>query len=174
MGGDEEEPLVEVERAPGGVWEAEGAAVGALDARAQRAECGARSVERRQRVGEHGRVAGADALGRFEFDAAAALDEFADGDGGEGVAPVARRARLLGLVEQLAEEPDDVALDYREVLAELRDRPPVRRGAEVLLLVAQALDRPAQALARDVDVVVDFADAVEVHKGWLLLSAGVG
>lgn len=174
MCADEEEPLVEVERAPDGVREAECVAVGALDAGAQRAERGARGVERGERVGERRRVGGAYALGRVVLDVAAALDELLDGDGREGGAVVARGARLLGLAEQLAEEPDDVALDYREVFAELRDRPPVRRGAEVLLLLAQTLDRPEQAGARGVDVVEDFADAVEVHKGGMLLSYGVG
>ena len=173
VGADEEEPLVEVERAPDGVREAERVAVGALDAWAQRVERRARVAQTRQRVGQHGRVAGADALGRFELDGAAALDELLDGDRGEGRALGARRARLFGLAEQLAEEPDDVTLDYREVLAELRRGPPVRRGAEALLLLAQVLDRAEQALARRVDVVEDFADAVKAHKGKSLLSAGV-
>ena len=173
MGADEEEPLVEVERAPDGVREAERVAVGALDAWAQRVERGARVSESRERVGQHGRVAGADALGRFELDAVAALDELLDGDRGEGRTFSTRRARLFGLAEQLGQKPDDVTLDYREVLAELRRRPPVRRGAEALLLLVQILDRAEQARARGVDVVEDFADAVEVHRGKLLLSAGV-
>ncbi len=172
MGGDEEEPLVEVEGAPGGVWEAEGVAVGALDARAERVERGARAFERGERVGERALVAGADALGRVELDVARALDELLDGDGGEGDAVGARRARLLGLAENLAEESCDVPFDYREVLAELRDRPPVRRGAEALLLLVQILDRAEQALARRVNVVEDFADAVEVHRRGRLLPAG--
>lgn len=41
VGADEEEPLIEVEGAPDGVREVEVAAVGALDAGAQRVERGA-------------------------------------------------------------------------------------------------------------------------------------
>src|SRR5215207_8181394 len=96
VGADEEEPLVEVEGAPGGVREAEGAAVGALDARAQGVEHGARLSQARERVG-HGEPRRADALGRLEFGVARALDELLDGDGLEGAARRAARARLLGL-----------------------------------------------------------------------------
>ncbi len=114
---DEEEPLVEVEGAPGGVREADGAAVGALDAGAQGVERGARLAQARERVGERERPRRADALGRFELDAAAALDELLDGDGLEGAALGRRRgARLLGLAQQLVEQPGDVALDDGEVL----------------------------------------------------------
>jgi hypothetical protein len=80
VGADEEEPVVEVERPPGGVREAQGAAVGALDAGAEGVERGARIFQARERVGE-GEPGGADALGRFELDAARAPDELFDGDG---------------------------------------------------------------------------------------------
>src|SRR5919107_382161 len=70
VGADEEEPLVEVEGPPGGVREADGAAVGALDARAQGVERGARVAQARERVGDGQRARRADALGRFEFDGA--------------------------------------------------------------------------------------------------------
>ena len=136
VGADEEEPLVEVERAPCGVREAERVAVGALKARAERVERGARVGERRERVGERGRVARSDALGRFELDAACALDKLLDGDGNKPGPLGARLARLLCLFEQLGEKTCDVPLDDGEVLAELRDRPAVGRGAEVLPLVA--------------------------------------
>ena len=173
MRADEEEPLVEVERAPGRVREAEGVAVYALKARAQGVERGARVGERGERFGERERAAGADGLGRVELDAARALDELADGDGGEGGSALARRAvNGLRLPQHAPEERGDVALDYREVLAELRDRPAVGRGAEALLLLAQPLDRASEPAARAVDLLVDFGDAVEVHKGGLLLSPG--
>ena len=120
MGADEEEPLVEVERPPGGVGEAEGAAVGALDARAQGVERGARRVEARERVGER-EARRADALGRFEFDGARALDELLDGDGVERVGSLTARVRLLGLTQHPVEQRRDVALHYREVLDEFRD-----------------------------------------------------
>lgn len=172
---DEEEPLVDVEGAPGGVREAEGAAVGALQAWAQGVEGGARLAEARERVGERDGARRAGALGRFVLDAVAALDELPDGDGVEG-SGVARAdcARLLGLVEQLAEQLADVALDYRDVLDKLRRRPAVGRGAVGLLLLAQTLDGREQARARAVDVFEDFGDAAEVHKGWSLLFSSVG
>lgn len=169
MGADEEEPLVEVEGAPGGVWEADGTAVGALDAWAQGVERGARLTQARERVGERERARRADALGRFEPGVACALDELFDGDRVEVVGK--RSARLLDLAEELGEQRGDVALDYREVLAELCDRPAVGDGAERLLLLAQALDGREQARARVVDVFVNFGDAAEVHKGGSLLSS---
>ncbi len=172
MGADEEEPLVEVERPPGGVREAEGAAVGALDAWAEGVERGARILQARERVGERepGR---ADALGRFVLDDARPLDELLDGD---GVVEVGRRrpgARVLGLAEQPAEQVDDVPFDNREVLDQLCGGPAVGRGGESLLLFAQPLDGREEARARAVDVLVDFGDATEVHKGGsLLVSVG--
>ena len=171
MGADEEEPLVEVEGAPGGVWEAQGAAVGALDAGAQGVERGARIPEARERVRER-EPRRADALGRFELDAARALDELLDGDGVvEEVGGDRPRARLLGLAQKFFEQADDVALHNREVLDQLRGRPAVGRGGERLLLLAQALDGVEEARARAVDVFVDFGDAAEVHKGRSLLSS---
>src|ERR1041384_4466612 len=85
VGADEEEPLVEVEGAPGGAWGAQGAAVGALDPGAQGVERGARVLEARERVRER-EASRADALGRFELDAPRALDELLDGDGVAGEA----------------------------------------------------------------------------------------
>ena len=172
MGADEEEPLVEVERPPGGVREAEGAAVGALDAGAQRVERGTRVVQARERVGER-EPRRADALGRLVLGDARALDELLDGDGvGEEVGNSRRGgARLFGFTQELAEQSDDVALDYREVLDQLRDRPAVGRGAERVLLAAQTLDGRDEAGARAVDVFVDFGDASEVHEGGSLLSS---
>jgi len=172
VGADEEEPLVEVEGPPGGVREAQGAAVCPLDARAQGVERGARVPEARERFGERepGR---ADALGRFVPGGARALDELLDGDGLEGLAGGRGLARLLGLREQLADERDDVAFDDGEVLDKLCRRPAVGRGGETLLLLAQTLDGREQAGARLVDVFVDFGDAAEVHKGEsLLVSVG--
>lgn len=173
VGADEEEPLVEVEGAPGGMCEADGASVGALDARAQGVKRGARLAQARERVGERERPRRADALGRFELDAARALDELLDGDGLEGAGGRRVRVRLLGLHQQLVEQLGDVALDDGEVLDQLRDRPAFGRGAEAVLLVAQTLDGGEQARARLVDVLVNFGDTPEVHKGESLLwSAG--
>ena len=151
------------------------AAVGALQAGEQGVEGGARLPQARERVCERERARRAGALGRFVLDAATALDELLDGDGGEGFG-VARRAavRLLGLAEQLDEYLDDVALDYRDVLDKLCGRPAVGRGAVGLLLLAQALDGREQARARVVDVFEDFGDAVEVHKGRSLLFSSGG
>lgn len=167
MCADEEEPLIEVEGAPCGMLEADGAAVGALDAWTEGVERGARLTQARERVCER-EAGGANALGRFEFDAACALDELLDGDGVERLGCRAR-ARLLGLTQQLIEQPDDVALDNREMFDQLCDRPAVGRGAESLLLFAQALDGREQPRARAVDVFVDFGDAAEVHKERSLL-----
>lgn len=121
MGADEEEPLVEVEGAPGGVREADGAAVGALDAGAQSMERGARISQARERVGERERAGRTDALGRFIFGGTRALDELFDGDGVEGVGGGPARARLLGLNEELVEQRGDIALDDGEVLDKLCD-----------------------------------------------------
>ena len=133
-------------------------------------ERGAGVAQARERVGERepGR---ADALGRFVLDAARALDERLDGDGLAGAGAFGRGARLPGLVEQLAEQCGDVALDYREVLDERGDRPAVGVGPEALLLLAQALDGREQARARVVNVLVDFVDAAKFHKGGSLLSS---
>lgn len=111
VGADEEEPLVEVEGAPGGVREAYGAAVGALDAGAQGVERGARLTEARERVGDGERSRRADALGRFVFDDTRLLDELFDGDGLEVAGRRPARARLLGLTQQFVEQRGDVALD---------------------------------------------------------------
>ncbi len=173
VGADEEEPLVEVERAPDGVREAEGVAVRSFEARAQGVEGGARRAQARERVGD-GEPRRADALGRFELDAAAALDELLDGDGGEGSRLGARcGARLLGLTQQLVEQFGDARLDHREVFDELGDRPAVGRGGVGVLPRAQALDGGEEARARVVDVLEDFGDAAEVHKGGSLLCRSV-
>ena len=172
---DEEEPLVEVEGAPGGVREVLGAAVGALQAGAQGVEGGARLPQARERVCERERPGRSGALGRFVLDAVTALDELLNGDGGEGFGgALAAVVRLLGLAEQLDEYLADVALDYRDVLDKLCGRPAAGRGAESLLLLAQALDGREQARARAVDVFEDFGDAVKVHKGRSLLFSSGG
>ena len=135
-------------------------------------ERGARILQARERVGEC-EPRRADALGRFDTDAARALDELLDGDGSELLRSPRRRARLLGLAQKFPEQGDDVALDDCEVLDKLCGRPAVGRGAESLLRLAQALDGLEEARARAVDVFVDFGDAAEVHKGGsLLVSAG--
>src|ERR1043165_9711404 len=109
VGADEEEPLVEVEGAPGGGREAQGAAAAAPARRRRGVRSGARVLESRARVGEP-QPRRADALGRFELDAARALDELLDGDGvGEEVGNGrGRRARLPGLAQKFFEQADDV------------------------------------------------------------------
>lgn len=121
VGADEEEPLVEVERPPGGMWEADGAAVGALDAGAQGVERGARLGQARERVGERERAGRTDALGRFVLSGARALDELFDGDGVEVVGGGPARARLLGLTQKFVEQRGDIALDDGEMLDQLCD-----------------------------------------------------
>src|SRR5437588_7320993 len=162
---DEGEPLVEVDRPPGGVREARGVAVNALDARAQGVERGAGVAQRGERVGER-RARWTDVLRRGEFLRAGLLDEFGDGDGGERPGGGARLSRGLGLLDERAEELRHAPLDYREVFQNLRDRPLPRRGSEVLPLGAQALDRLKQTRARVVYVVEDFRDAVVGHPGF--------